>query len=189
MVKWGVFLSHKTLPCLCPCPNMDCPLQSQRLPSCTGNRDGAQRFWHSALCASGLSFLPWYPMTKGRIHLIRCRNLLWDSYLDSLWSTKRKRNFKGKIYPYLKLGIDRESDELHPISVIFSPLPIVGTWSDCLVDRCFQPNHILGDINVWYSSNVLGQGIFPLVFWKSTSVLPKQYFKLISALFVLVLAN
>lgn len=114
------------------------------------------------LCASAWSFLPQYPITKSRIHLIRCRNLVWDSNLDSLRSPKRTGHFKDEIYLNLKLGFDRESYELHPKSALFSPLPIVGTWFDCFVDRCLQPNHIPGDIDGWYISNVLGQGIFPL---------------------------
>jgi len=67
-------------------------------------------------------------MTKGKIHLISCRHLLWDSYLDFLWSAKRTRCFKGEIYLSLKLGSENESDAHE--SAYFSLLSIVGTWID-----------------------------------------------------------
>lgn len=44
--------------------------------SCTGNL----HILSLCFCASVWSFLPWYTVPKGRIHLISCRCLLWDSY-------------------------------------------------------------------------------------------------------------
>lgn len=158
-------------------PQHALPTTGPMTGSCTGNRDGAPlphgtealALCRVSLCASvPQACLFFCGMQWPKVGFI------WSEvgtyYGIVIWTLydhqKENRHSKGENYLHLKRGIDRESDELHPKSAFFLPLPIVGTWFDFLVDIYLQPTQISGDIDCWYISNVLGQGICLLMICK-----------------------